>query len=58
MKQQALEWLYKQLRKKRQSLGTADKRPGCTTEELENLQRHIEIIEYICGVVLAKGGDV
>lgn len=54
MRQQALEWLYKQLRKKRQALGTADKRPGCTAEELANLQRHIEIIEYICGVVLAK----
>lgn len=57
MRQQALEWLYKQLRKKRQALGTADKRPGCTAEELANLQRHIEIIEYICGVVIAKGEE-
>ena len=49
------KWLYRKIRKKRQALGAAEKRPGCTAEELANLKNSIEILEYICGVVLAKG---
>ena len=55
MRHQALEWLYRQVRKKRQALGSAEKRPGCTAEELANLKNSIDILEYVCGVVLAKG---
>ena len=57
MKQQALEWLYKQLKKKRIALHFAEHNPGSTQTEIENIRNAIEIIEYVSAVVLAKGEE-
>ena len=57
MRQQALEWLYKQLKSKRIALHNAEKNPGSTEEEKANIRKAIEIIEYISAVVLAKGEE-
>ncbi len=46
MKEKALAWLRKQMVNKMQSLFNAEKRPGVTQEELDNLREHIEVINY------------
>lgn len=48
----ALEYLYKQLKDTRISLGHAERRPGVTDEELDNLRMKIEILEYSAAAVL------
>ena len=53
----ALEYLYKELRRERTGLGRAEKRPGHTDEEIRNIHRKIDILEYIIGIVTAKGDD-
>ena len=53
----ALEWLYRQLKKKRIALLNAEKRPNCTQSEVRNLKKNIEILEYLIGLVTAKGED-
>lgn len=55
MKQQALTWLYKQLKSKRIALHNAEHNPGSTEAERENIRKAIDSIEYITAVVLAKG---
>lgn len=57
MQYQALRWLYKQLREKRIALGRAEKKPNHTEEEIKNILSTIEIIEYIIGIVNAKGEE-
>lgn len=51
----ALEWLYRQLKKKRIALLNAEKRPNCTQSEVRNLKKNIDILEYLIGLVTAKG---
>ena len=53
----ALEYLYKELRRERTGLGRAEKRPGHTDEEIRNIHRKIDILEYIIGIVTAKGEE-
>lgn len=48
----ALEWVERQIKKTRQALGNAERKAGVTSEELENLQRTIDVLEYISGEVL------
>lgn len=57
MQYKALEYLYKELRRERTGLGRAEKRPGHTDEEIRNIHRKIDILEYIIGIVTAKGDD-
>lgn len=49
---EALEWVERQIKKTRQALGNAERRAGVTNKELENLQRTIDVLEYISGEVL------
>jgi PHP family Zn ribbon phosphoesterase len=49
----ALEYLYKQLKDTRISLGHAERRPGVTDEELDNLRSKIDMLEYSAAAVLA-----
>ena len=51
----ALKWLYGQLRRKRISLGRAEGKPNVSPLEMESLQESIEIIEWIIGKVLEGG---
>ena len=53
MCEKALEYLYKQLKDTRISLGHAERRPGVTDEELDNLRAKIDILEYSAAAVLA-----
>ena len=53
----ALEWLYKQLKKKRVALGNAESKPNANYSEVRNIKRAIDTIEWIIAVVLEKGGN-
>ena len=53
MFEKALEYLYKQIKDTRISLGHAEHRPGVTDEELDNLRSKIDILEYSAEAVLA-----
>ena len=54
----ALEWLYKQLKKKRVALGNAESKPNVNGGEIEDIEYAIETIEWIIAVVLEKGGKI
>ena len=47
----ALEWLYRELKKAKIALGHAESRPGVTREELDNLQRKIDVLDYLTTLV-------
>lgn len=51
--QQALEWLYKQLRQKRVALGNAERKPNASAE-IDDIKAAIDTIEWIIGVVLEQ----
>lgn len=57
MQYKALEWLYTKLKRKRIALLHAEKRKGCTEREKNDIQSDIDILEYIIGVVTAKGDE-
>lgn len=48
----ALDWLYRQLKKKRMALGNAEKKPNISDSEIADISSAIDIIEYIIGAVL------
>ena len=50
----ALTWLYKELKKTRINKYNAELRQS-NDDERHNLQTKIEILEYIIGVITAKG---
>lgn len=52
MRQKALEWLYRELKKAKIALGNAESRPGVTREELDNLQRKIAVIDWMIPLVI------
>lgn len=56
MRERALKWLYDWLKKKRVALGWAEDKPNVQKEEIDNLNRDIEVIEWIIGKVL-EGED-
>ena len=55
MKLPALIWLNKQVRKARWDKAHAEERPNSSSEEVQNLKTKIDILEYIIGVITAKG---
>ena len=50
----ALDWLYRELRKAKIALGHAESRPGVTREELDNLQRKIDVLDYLTYLVIKE----
>ena len=48
----ALHFLYKQLREAKIALGRAENRPGVTQEELDNLERKIAAIDWMIPLVI------
>lgn len=50
----SLEWLYKELRSAKIAKGHAERRPGVTKEEIENLDRKIAAIDFCLGLVLKE----
>ena len=49
----ALEYLYRELKRAKISLGQAENRPGVTIEELETLRNKILVLDYLTPLVLA-----
>lgn len=54
MRKLALEWLYRELRKAKIALGHAESRPGVAWDELENLQRKIDVLDYLTTLVIKE----
>lgn len=52
IREDALRFLYKQLREAKIALGRAEYRPGVKREELENLQRKIDMLDWIIPLVI------
>ena len=47
----ALNWLYRELKRAKIALGHAETRPGVKREELDNLQRKIDVLDYLTTLV-------
>lgn len=54
MREKALEWLYRELKRTRNHLGYAEHRPGVLCYELDALMGKIEVLEYLCGLVIKE----
>lgn len=52
IREDALRFLYKHLREAKISLGRAENRPGVKREEMENLQRKIDMLDWIIPLVI------
>lgn len=52
MNQKALQWVEKQIRKTRISIGHAESKPNVSAREVADLYEKLEILEYISQVVL------
>lgn len=58
MRDKALEWVEKQIRKTRISIGHAESKPNVSAREVADLYEKLEILEYISQVVLGvKEGE-
>lgn len=51
-REDALRFLYKQLREAKIAYGRAETRPGVKQEELNNLQRKIAVMDFIIPLVI------
>ena len=51
MREKALLWLYREIKRARNHLGYAECRHGVTTEELNALKRKIDVLEYLAELV-------
>jgi len=51
-REDALRFLYKNLKDAKIALGRAENRPGVKQEELDNLQRKIAVIDFIIPLVI------
>ena len=52
MRDEALKYLYKQLKKARIAQAFVDHKTGATQKELDNIQRKIDVLEWIIPVVM------
>ena len=52
MREDALRFLYKNLRDAKFALGRAENRPNVKQEELDNLQRKIAVMDWIIPLVI------
>lgn len=50
----ALTYLYKELKRLKISLANAEIRPNITTEELQNIENKIFIVDYLIGITLKE----
>ena len=49
-----LTYLYKELKRLKISLANAEMRPNITTEELQNIENKIFIVDYLIGITLKE----
>ena len=52
VREDALRFLYKNLKDAKIALGRAENKPGVKQEELDNLQRKIAVIDWIIPLVI------
>lgn len=57
MFEQALQFVEKMIHQTRKSIGFAEQKPNASRDEIDNLYRKLEILEYISQSVLAAKGD-
>lgn len=57
MWEQALDYLYKEIKKTKVSIGHAERKPGVTQQELDDLNRKAEILELTAALVLKEGEE-
>ena len=51
MREKALYWLYREIKRARNHLGYAECRNGVTTKELNALKNKIDVLEYLSELV-------
>ncbi len=51
-REDALRFLYKQLKDAKIAYGRAEGRPGVKQEELDNLQRKIDVVDWVIPLVI------
>lgn len=54
MRQKALDWLYRELKRTRVAFGHAEWKPNVNHQELDELRGKIDILEYLCGLVIKE----
>ena len=54
MRDDALSYLYKKLKKARIALAFAESKPGTTQKELDSIKRKIAVLEWISALVLKE----
>lgn len=54
MRDQALEWLYLELKHAKINLNHAERRRGVTEGELDAIRRKIETLDYLIGLTLKE----
>ena len=57
MREKALKWLYKELKKTRVALGHAEGKTGVKQRELDDLRGKIDLLEYLCGLVTREDAE-
>jgi len=57
MREKALHWLYREIKRARNHLGYAECRHGVTTEELNALQNKIDVLEYLTELVTKEDAE-
>lgn len=55
MREKALHWLYREIKRARNHLGYAECRHGVTAKELDALQNKIDVLEYLAELVTKEG---
>lgn len=54
MKELALKYLYRQLKKARFSLGEAESKQNVDVDEIANLKIKIDVLEWLSGVAIKE----
>lgn len=57
MRDEALKYLYKQLRKLKIAQGRAESKESTPQVDLDNIQRNIDVLEWLIPVVLKEDVD-
>lgn len=56
IRENALSFLYRELRAAKIALGHAESKPNVSREELENLQKRIDAIDWMIPIVIREDG--
>lgn len=57
MRQKAIDWLYKELKRTRLAFGYAEWKPNVNHQELDDLRGKIDLLEYLCGLVIKEDAE-